>query len=172
MRNGFSGGRTVRLGLRGRDGPLSCFGLGFRHGCGVVQFLDDLHNPIAPDNGVVYEKSERGGVTEDHGLGHESLQARTMFGEQLQPAFLLISAAENANEDDGGFEISGAVNVVDGDEAGFANVEFTTDGFANGALEQLADSLLAKVGHQVGKYTKVTIRICSSHNLAATFSIV
>ena len=39
------------------------------------------------------------------------------------------------------------VHVVDGDQAGFADGEFAADDFADGALEQFADSLVSEGGH-------------------------
>ncbi len=37
---------------------------------------------------------------------NQALDAHAMFGEQLQAALLLVGVAEDADEDDGGFQIA------------------------------------------------------------------
>ena len=123
---------------------------GFGDRRGLVQLLDDLQHAVAAHDGIVHDEAQRGGVFQDHGLGHESLDAGAMFGEQRQAALLLVGVAEDADEDDGGLQVAGAVHVVDGDQAGLAHVEFAADGLADRALEQFAHSFVAEVGHGLG----------------------
>ena len=70
-----------------------------------------------------------------------------MFGECREAAFLLVRVPKDADEYSCGFEIAGTTNVVDGDEADFGHGELAPDGFANGALQHFADSVMTEIGH-------------------------
>ena len=64
-----------------------------------------------------------------------------------KPRFCCVGVAEDADEDDGGFEIAAHVNVVDGDQADVADVKFAADGLANRALQQFAHPFMSEIGH-------------------------
>ena len=70
-------------------------------------------------------------------------------GEQGEAALLLVGIAQNADEHDGGMQIAGHIHVVDGDQAGFADLEFAADDFADLALQQFAHSLESEGRHDV-----------------------
>src|SRR5438067_7945830 len=64
-----------------------------------------------------------------------------MLAQEGHASFLLVGAAKDADKDMGGVQVSGDVNVVDADEAGFTDRELAADGLADGALQQFAHAL-------------------------------
>jgi hypothetical protein len=129
----ISGAEIISLGGLGRAGGT------------LIQFVQDLHDAIAAHDRIVEDKFEHRGVFQDDGLGHHVLDAGTLLGEAVEAALLLVRVAEDADVNGGGFQIAGAIHVVDRDETDVADVELAPDGFADGALEQLADSFKTEV---------------------------
>jgi len=71
-----------------------------------------------------------------------------MLGEQLKAALLLVGVAEDAYVNNRRSHVARHVHVVDGDQAGFVDVELAADGFTDLLLEQFADSLDSEAGNK------------------------
>ena len=67
--------------------------------------------------------------------------------QKSESPFLLVRAAQNADEDHSRMQVPGDVHVVNRDQAHLADLEFAADGFAYFALEQFAHALKSKRGH-------------------------
>ena len=80
-------------------------------------------------------------------LADHALNADAVLVEQLDAALLLVGVAENADEDDGGFEVAGHIHVVDGNQAAFVDVKFAADGLADFALQQFAHPFMSQIVH-------------------------
>ena len=132
---------------RSNDGLLFLIGGWRGHGRGAFQLVEDCHDFVATRERVVHLKFESRRVFQGDSLCHQILDADAVLVELGEAELLLFLVAEDADEYRRGFEITRAVHVVDGDEADIAHVELAADGFANGALEQLANSLETKVRH-------------------------
>ena len=60
---------------------------------------------------------------------------------KIQAPLLLVGVAENADEDNRRVQITGDVDIIDGDQARFADRELPADDFANLALQEFAHAL-------------------------------
>ena len=102
---------------------------------------------VAALDGVVHLETQHGRVAEHDGLGDVVLNAGAELVEERAGAAALFGLADHAEEHAGAAQIAGGLDLVDGDEAGLSHRDLTLDGFADGALEQLADTLDAEGGH-------------------------
>ena len=67
--------------------------------------------------------------------------------QHLESPFLLVGIAQDADKDEGGFQIPGHIHVIDGDEAGLADGDLAPDGFADRALQEFAHALESQRRH-------------------------
>src|SRR5208337_1090922 len=111
------------------------------------QLLDDLEHAVAAHDGIVKGKFQPRRVFQDDGAGDQPLDADTMLIETLKAALLLVGIAENADEDRRGLEVARHVHVVDRNQPALADVAFTADGFADGALQKFAHALESEGWH-------------------------
>src|SRR6266404_1586843 len=116
-------------------------------GAGFFEFLDDFEDSVAAHDRIVHDELEGRGVFQNDGAGDQALDAFAMLGEQGEPALLLIGIAQNTEEHNRGVEVARHIHIVDRDQAGFTDLKFAADDFANGALQQLAHALHSERGH-------------------------
>jgi hypothetical protein len=140
------------MGIRARfDSGFGLIGRRRRDGGGagiLFQIVDDLQDAVAADDGIVGHKFQGGRVFQDHGFGDLALKADAMFLKDVEGALLLTGAAEDTDENHGGFEVAADVNVIDRNEADFIDIEFTPDGLAKGALQKFPHTFMSEGGHK------------------------
>src|SRR5665213_3090809 len=137
------------------ENPVYDFGIIFHGSNSIIrwrrtffQFLDDLQHLVAAHDGIINDKFQRGREFQDDGPANQPLDADAMLVEQMESALLLFGVAEDADEDDGGFQIAAHVHVVDGNEAGLVDVKLAADSLADLALQKLAHALMSQVVHK------------------------
>ena len=106
-----------------------------------LQLVDDLEHTVPANNRIIDEEFQSGGVFQDHRAANQALDAFAVLREEGHAALLLFGVAQDADEDNGRMEVAGDIDIVDGDQPGFAHREFAPDDFANLALQELAHSL-------------------------------
>src|SRR5687767_7231738 len=82
-------------------GAGSCIARLFLGGRGrrrAFEFRDDVQHAIAARDRFINHETQLRRVFQDHGLGHEALDARAILLQHSQAASLLLRAAQNANE--------------------------------------------------------------------------
>ena len=109
--------------------------MGFHEEAGRLQFLQDFQDAVAAFDRLIEHKPEPGRVFQDHSPGHQALDAFAAFLEHLHAFVLLRLAAEDADEDGGVFQVGRHFQVVDVDQAGFMDGEFTADDRADLAFQ-------------------------------------
>lgn len=117
-------------------------------GIGLFKFLNDLEHFITPDDRIIHDELKGRSVLEDDCAAHEALDAFAMAGQQVQASLLLVGITENADKHDGGVKVARHVDIVNGDQSGFADWEFAPDHFTDLALQQFANPLESKRRHK------------------------
>jgi len=99
------------------------------------KFFYDFEDAVPSNDGIVHDEPQCGSIFQNHGTSDQALNAFAMTGEESKTALLLVRVAQNADENDGRVKIACYVNVVDRDEAGFADLEFPANSFADLAFQ-------------------------------------
>jgi hypothetical protein len=97
----------------------------------VFQFVKDLKHFVSLLNRIVNNEAQRGRVFEDDGFSDESSDVLLVLVQLDKTALLLVGVAEDADEHRRAAKIAAANDVIDGDESGFANRNFTANEFAD-----------------------------------------
>jgi hypothetical protein len=119
-----------------------------RAGVGFFEFVDDLKDAVAANDGVIYDELEGGGVFQDDGAADEALDTLAMAREQIQTALLLLGVAENADKDDSRVQVTGHINIIDRDQPRFANRELAANDLSDLSFQEFADALKSQRGHE------------------------
>lgn len=144
---------------------------------GFLEIFNDLEYTVSAHDRVIHYEAKAWRVFEHDGAADQPLDAFAMLRQENEPALLLVRVAEDADEDDGGVEVTGHIDVVDGDQASLANRQLAADYLADFPFEEFANALESKrrhaLLHVVGSRFGGSGHLREeAHSFCAIFSIV
>ena len=110
------------------------FGCGFIRGSKMFQFLNNLKDAVALFERFVNFEPQLGRVFENDGAADEALDVFAVPEQLRESLFLLLGVAENADVNSRFAEVAADVDIINRNEAGFTDRDFTTYDFTDFAL--------------------------------------
>ena len=112
----------------------------------IAEFVEDLKHSVAFFDGIVEDELELGRELETHRIAEVHLEKAGAGFQQLGSLLALKVGADKAEKNDGGLEIAGHPDTIDGEEPHFVHGELASNDLSELPFEQFGDAFKAAAG--------------------------